>query len=193
VSDEGGFWAVAAPVLIGLGLDPIRCENVVHDGFPDVSYTHGLIELKHLDGWPARALTPVDIGVRRDQAPVLARRWEHGGLAWVLARVGREWLLFDGWTAGTVLRSKPTRMVLYALAAWHGPRGCPPAQHGRLSAWLRGADDEMMPHDRARFWRLLSRKSIPGLARELRWDPAVLSLAEHGSEHTEALLEAWEV
>lgn len=189
MSSEGGFWEAVSPVLSGLSLDPLRVENVAHDGFPDVSYSHGLIELKNLPAWPVRAGTPVDIGIRADQQAVLARRWEKGGLSWVLARVGREWLLFDGWTS-MALRAKAPRQTIYHLAAWHGPVGA--RNYARLGCWLRGEAEELLPHERCRFYRLKARKTLWALAAEIGWPAGVIWDAEQGSQRTMDLLEVWE-
>ena len=110
---EQAAWDVLRPVMAGCGLDPRRVENVVGPGHPDVDYTHGNIELKALETFPKMIQTPVRIETfTGEQAGWLGQRWEAGGLAWLMVRVGGGWFLFDGWTAVTQvflsgLRSPP--------------------------------------------------------------------------------------
>jgi hypothetical protein len=168
-------------------------ENVVHDGFPDVSYTDGLIELKHVKEWPRRG-GRLEIGFRPAQPPFLARRWSAGGLVWVMVCVARDWLLYDGWTAAMQLRHPQTRESMEDLAAWHHQRGDfdPRVAFERLGQWLRGNAEEMMPHDRARFIRLMARQTQSQLAACIGWPVAVIHQAEQGSERTQDLLDFWE-
>lgn len=94
---ETTAWDSARPLFRELGLDPVRVENVLHPGHPDLDYTHGSIELKYLPEWPKRASTKVRLPeFTGEQVAWLTRRWEKGGLAWLLVRVGSEWFLWPG-------------------------------------------------------------------------------------------------
>lgn len=193
MSGEGAFWDSAQSVMQALGLDPCRVENVVRDGFPDVSYTHGLIELKAKAEWPKKARTGVDLEFRPGQVPFLSRRWEKGGLCWVLARVERQWLLFDGWTS-IQLKDCPCRADMIKMAAWVSePRGIL-GSGGRLALerWLRGDPDQMLPNERCRFYRLKARQSLSNLAADIGWPTSVIREAEEGSDRTQDLLDTWE-
>ena len=89
-------WVVA-------GLKPLHAvavENRVASGTPDVSYSLGWIELKHVERPPARPTTPVAL----DHYTTEQRIWAHqraaaGGVVFVLLQVGREIFLIDGTTA----------------------------------------------------------------------------------------------
>ncbi len=104
---EADAWDSIRPLFGQLGLDPIRVENVLHPGHPDVDYTHGNIELKALDAFPARGPTKVRIPtLTGQQVGWLTRRWEKGGNCWLLVRVGREWFLFCGKDARTIWKGR---------------------------------------------------------------------------------------
>jgi hypothetical protein len=88
------------PVLEAHRLDPKRVENAVALGMPDVNYIEGWIELKYVADWPKREETPLRLGHFTPQQRVwLYRRWVLGGKAFLLLRVAKEFLLFDGRTA----------------------------------------------------------------------------------------------
>lgn len=94
---ETSAWDTIRPLFRELGLDPVRVENVLHPGHPDLDYTHGSIELKYLPEWPKRATTKVKLPeFTGEQVAWLTRRWDKGGLAWLLVRVGSEWFLWPG-------------------------------------------------------------------------------------------------
>lgn len=77
-------------------LDAVSIENGVGAGTPDVNFIHGWIELKSIPRWPSRQRTIVPIPhFHRGQRMWLAQRWNAGGGAWLLLKVGREWLLFN--------------------------------------------------------------------------------------------------
>lgn len=116
---ESGMWDAIRPRL--KRLDPVRIENIVGSGTPDVNYSHGWIELKYLNAWPVRETTPVTIDhFTPQQRAWLIRRERSGGKAWLLLKVGKtDWLLFSGIDAaryvGKVSRSK---LVEVAVAFW---------------------------------------------------------------------------
>ncbi len=155
-------WDSLRPVLLGLGLDAKRVENVVAPAHPDVDYTHGNIELKALTGWPKRVSTRVRIDCfTGEQAAWLLRRWLAGGNAWLMVRVERAWFLFDGKTAHAVYKGL-TRLEWHERAAMvypgstHSGRtwGSFPAGEGarcysrQLADWLRWDTDRMSPAQR---------------------------------------------
>src|SRR5271170_1566795 len=95
------MWKKVRPFLAAAKLDPVRVENPIHPGTPDVNLCTGLwIELKHLPKWPVRATTNVRISHFTSQQRVwLYRRWKSApGSTLLLLEVGadRQWLLFDG-------------------------------------------------------------------------------------------------
>ena len=82
-------------------LDAIAVENPVGPGTPDVNCVLGWIELKSIDR-PKKEGTPVDGNLEhftQQQRNFLKRRWRSGGGAWLLVKMGRDWLIFDGLTA----------------------------------------------------------------------------------------------
>lgn len=75
-------------------------EDILNSGIPDLSYSgggvHGWIELKWLEAWPKRAMTPVRLPhYTKEQRHFLLSRGRAGGRCWLLLRVGREHMLFD--------------------------------------------------------------------------------------------------
>ena len=102
------------------GIDPVSVENSVGPGTPDLNYLDGWLELKWARDWPKRDSTPLRMPhFTIQQRRWLARRQRAGGRAFVLLKVAREWLLFDGDTAGRIL-GESTRAELYdrAVAVW---------------------------------------------------------------------------
>lgn len=118
MSSEANMWADhVRPLLKKLNLDPVRIENRVGTGFPDVNYIEGWVELKHADAWPKRTGTPLRLDhFTPQQRSWLMRRWWSGGNVWLLLRVAGEWMLFDGATAASRVGRVP-RQELYDLAA----------------------------------------------------------------------------
>lgn len=94
------MWRKLRPFLVAAKLDPVRVENPIHPGTPDVNLRTGAwIELKAIAKWPARAATIVQIPHFTPQQRVwLLRRSLAGGQTYLLLEVvrTREWLLFDG-------------------------------------------------------------------------------------------------
>ncbi len=94
---ETTAWDGIRPLFHQLGLDPVRVENVLRPGHPDVDYTHGNIELKYMERFPVGAATRVRVPkLTGEQVGWLTRRSLKGGLCWLLVRVGKEWYLFPG-------------------------------------------------------------------------------------------------
>jgi len=155
-------WESLRPVLLGLGLDARRVENVVGPAHPDVDYSHGNIELKALTDWPARPTTKVKIECfTGEQAAWLMRRWRAGGNAWLMVRVQRAWYLFDGNTAHSVYRGmtpaqwKEAAAMIYPGSTHSGRTwGSFPEEDGarcysrQLADWLRWDLDRMSPAQR---------------------------------------------
>lgn len=104
---ESGMWKKLRPVLLAAKLDPVRVENPIHPGTPDVNLTCGWLELKSIMSWPARASTPVRISHYTPQQRVfLFRRWRHApGTTYLLleVRAAKQWLLFDGDVAAKIV------------------------------------------------------------------------------------------
>ena len=102
---EAYAWQLLRPHLLAAKLDPIRVENAVHPGTPDVNILDSWIELKAIAGWPARQQTLVRLTKYTPQQRVwLLRRWRAGGGAWLALYVAssRLWYLFDGEAAQTI-------------------------------------------------------------------------------------------
>ena len=103
---EASAWALLRPHLLAAKLDPVRVENAVHPGTPDLNLATGVwIELKAIAGWPARQQTVVRLTKYTPQQRVwLLRRWRAGGGAWLALYVAscRLWYLFDGEAAQTI-------------------------------------------------------------------------------------------
>lgn len=79
------------------GLDPLRIENRIHAGTPDVNYIKGWLELKHADRWPPRG---GPLRLKHPPTPQqkvwLYRRWNSGGTAFLVLRVDKEWFIIRG-------------------------------------------------------------------------------------------------
>lgn len=98
---ESLMWRKVRPFLVAAKLDPVRVENPIHPGTPDVNLSNGLwMELKCLPAWPARATTHVRIPHYTPQQRVwLYRRWKHAPHSTLLLLeivAAQQWLLFDG-------------------------------------------------------------------------------------------------
>ncbi|HSX22343.1 MAG TPA: hypothetical protein VLE97_06160 [Gaiellaceae bacterium] len=102
------MWKKVRPVLLAAKLDPVRVENPIHPGTPDVNLCTGSwIELKCIAAWPARAATAVRIPHYTPQQRVwLYRRWRAAPGSTLLlleVRSDRQWLLFDGDVAAKIV------------------------------------------------------------------------------------------
>lgn len=109
-------------LLKAAGMDAFAVENPCLPGTPDVNYVEGWIELKQLDSWPARKDTPVVVEhFTTVQRIWLKRRCDKGGAAFVLLKVGLEWLLFWGRTAVWILGEvSQSELRKHAIAVWQG-------------------------------------------------------------------------
>lgn len=129
---EAAMWDAIRPVM--KNLHPVRIENIVASGTPDVNYTHGWIELKYLGSWPVRAETIVTIDHFTPQQRVwLTKRSLAGGRAFLLLKVGKnDWLLFSGIVAAQCI-GKVSKDTLYerAIAYWDKL-----PTNGEMEKWL---------------------------------------------------------
>jgi Mesyanzhinovviridae DNA helicase len=107
VKAESQQWKKLRPILQAARLDPVRVENPIHPGTPDVNLTTGWIELKTIACWPMRATSKVRIPHYTPQQRVfLYRRWKYApGTTFLLmeVRADRQWLLFDGDVAARIV------------------------------------------------------------------------------------------
>jgi hypothetical protein len=108
VKAESTMWAKIRPILIAAKLDPVRVENPICPGTPDVNLSIGnWIELKFLPAFPARD----DLKLRiphftRQQRVWLFKRWRYApGTTHLLleVRAAGQWLLFDGDVAAKIV------------------------------------------------------------------------------------------
>jgi hypothetical protein len=102
------MWSKIRPILLAAKLDPVRVENPIYPGTPDVNLANGSwMELKCIARWPARATSAVSIRHFTPQQRVwLYRRWKYApGSTLLLLEVRAEgqWLLFDGDVAAKVV------------------------------------------------------------------------------------------
>lgn len=106
------------------GLDPVRVENRLGKGTPDVNFVGGWIENKAIDGWPKREGTIVKLPhYTQEQRLWQRRRVLAGGAVWVMLKVGqREWLLFRAEDAIEVL-GLTNRQRLIDCCTKHWPNG----------------------------------------------------------------------
>ena len=100
---ESNMWKALKPLFESKGFDAHRIENKIELGTPDVNYLHGWIELKYKSKWPVRG------GILKvEHFTELQRRWldrrqKCGGRAFVLLKVNKEWILFEGSTGAKTL------------------------------------------------------------------------------------------
>ena len=108
---ESLMWKKLRPVLIAAKLDPVRVENPIHPGTPDVNLVGRWIELKCISAWPVRDTTVVRIPHYTPQQRVwLYRRWRAAPGSTLLlleVRSTRQWLVFDGDVAAKVVGRVP--------------------------------------------------------------------------------------
>jgi len=108
VRPESLQWKKLRPILMAAKLDPVRVENPIHPGTPDVNLCDGKwIELKSAAGFPARDSHLLRIPHFTPQQRVfLYRRWKFApGSTYLLleVRAARQWLLFDGDVAAKIV------------------------------------------------------------------------------------------
>ena len=89
-------------------LDPVRIENPIHPGTPDVNLASGeWLELKSIAAWPDREGNLVIIKhFTPQQRTWLYRRWKYApNTTYLLLEVRsvRQWLLFDGDVAAQIV------------------------------------------------------------------------------------------
>ncbi len=79
-------------------LDPVRVENKIEKGTPDVNLADGSwIELKWQRKLPKRGgILKLDHDLLQEQRVWATRRIKAGGKSWVLLKAGSEYLLFKG-------------------------------------------------------------------------------------------------
>lgn len=101
-------------------LDAIAVENTVLPGTPDVECLGGWIELKSVDAWPARTCSRLAVPhFSAIQRAWLRRRCRRGGRAFLLLRVGNEWLLFRGDIAADILGlANRSQLLSAAIRHW---------------------------------------------------------------------------
>lgn len=105
---ESAFWKRLRPILQAAKLDPIRVENPIHPGTPDVQLANGKwIELKSIAAWPVREATSVKIAHYTPQQRVfLYKRWKYAPGSTLLlleVRSVRQCLVFDGDVAAKIV------------------------------------------------------------------------------------------
>lgn len=102
-------------------LDAMAVENPAKPGTPDINYCEGWIECKYLKHWP----------VIPDTNPVLfphftpqQRQWmksrcDRGGNVYLMAKIGRDWLLFEGeWAWQHFGRAPRPSLLANAIRVW---------------------------------------------------------------------------
>ena len=103
-------------------LDAFAVENPAWPGTPDVNYQEGWIELKQATRWPARGGALKLDHFTKQQRYFLRSRWQNGGNIFLLLKVGREWLLFDGDVAADHV-GHCDRVTLLTLCSKFWPTG----------------------------------------------------------------------
>jgi len=116
---EAAMWKRLRPCLQAARLDPVRVENPIHPGTPDVNLVTGAwLELKSIESFPQRASTIVRIPHFTPQQRVwLLRRWLSGGATYLVLQVVEPdfWYVFDGYVAAKTVGRAP-REVLTRVA-----------------------------------------------------------------------------
>ena len=113
MKNESAMWKRLRPFLLAAKLDPVRVENPIYPGTPDVNLCTGQwIELKCIAAWPARETSLVSIPHFTPQQRVwLYRRWRYAPGSTLLlleVRADHQWLLFDGDVAAKVVGRSTT-------------------------------------------------------------------------------------
>lgn len=113
MKNESVMWRKVRPTLIAARLDPVRVENPIHPGTPDVNLCDGRwIELKCINAWPDRETNLVRIPHFTPQQRVwLYRRWKYApGSTFLLLEIrsDKQWLLFDGDVAAKIVGRETT-------------------------------------------------------------------------------------
>lgn len=86
-------------------LDPVRVENKIEKGTPDVNISSGeWIELKWQRKAPKRGgILKLDHDMTQEQRIWAVRRHHAGGKVFLLLKISNEWLLFYGYVAAEYL------------------------------------------------------------------------------------------
>lgn len=104
---ESLMWKKLRPILIAAKLDPVRVENPIYPGTPDVNLSDGRwIEMKCLAAFPRPGCLLRIPHFTPQQRVWLYRRWKYApGSTLLLLEVCAEqqWLLFDGNVAAKVV------------------------------------------------------------------------------------------
>ena len=192
---EAALWDKMRPHLAPL--DPVRVENALGNGTPDVEYAGGWIELKDGVSWPKKVEDPVrvhSLDRRPGQVAFLLRRWLAGGRCWVMTRVGRQVFLHPGYEAKRLRDGLTTRQFL-TEAVWSS------RADGRVSATdavrlrtiLAGDVESMDCFTRARHHRLTVRWTIEQAASAMSVEVDVLRSAEgRDLDAAQDVLDWWE-
>lgn len=104
IMSESSMWSTLRPHL--KGLDPIRIENRLEKGTPDVNLANGSwIELKWRRRKPKNpsAILKLDHEYSQEQRVWAIKRFQAGGKIFVLLKISNEWLLFTGLIAAEYL------------------------------------------------------------------------------------------
>ena len=100
-------WQKLRPFLVTAKLDPVRVENPICPGTPDVNLASGdWIELKTIEDWPRAGLQVRIPHFTPQQRVWLYKRWRAapGTTHLVLeVRAAKQWLLFDGDVAAKIV------------------------------------------------------------------------------------------
>lgn len=99
---ESSMWGRVRKALAPL--DPVRIENRLEKGTPDVWYVEGAIELKWCRKIPKRGgIVHLDHELTQEQRVWAIRRAHAGGRTWVLLKLETEYMLFKGEVAAEYL------------------------------------------------------------------------------------------
>jgi hypothetical protein len=105
------------------GYDPVRVENSVGPGTPDINFSLGWIESKQVAHWPSRADTVLALRhYTTQQRAWHVKRRAVGGVVWVAIEVHGETFIFDARDAAQGLGITWTRADMYKRARYHSPR-----------------------------------------------------------------------
>jgi hypothetical protein len=101
-------------------LHPVRVENAVHPGTPDINYVGGWIENKEVPSWPSSDRWHLRIPHFTVQQRLwLRQRVMKGGRAHLLLKVASEWLLLRGDVAADLIgESSPAQLRAAADLTW---------------------------------------------------------------------------
>jgi hypothetical protein len=100
------------------GKDPVRVENAVGPGTPDIYYIPGWIESKRLPMWPKKADSVVKVPKYvPEQRAWHVRHRAAGGTVYVAIEVESTFFLFDASVAAQYL-GMMTRSQMFAKARW---------------------------------------------------------------------------